>query len=327
MATRIHWTCPGCAAKYAVPSTTGLTVCPKCASRLADLGRKTRFRQRLILGCVAVAFSTLGIAYIANVINRSESDNAKADVVPDVRPVEPEKVAPMQEAIVRAPEQNPNPKPQVAPDTDLALVREYLKSNTRDGKWQEVYWWSGVTLQKLFDARLTYARSEMELAQKEFDEIETKVGTLEERGVRVIAFSPTKRPPAGQTADEKLLWNLYSQSYHAKKKLDGRTEFYQNLNRRGVRRICGMKLRTKNEIGATDLYEILFDVTDSNLSVVDGRTYEAFVDGTDNGWEYLKNPSAKVRPGPSNDFSNTLKGIVDSLEKGKTRPAPKPVKQ
>ena len=29
---RVHWTCPGCGKTYAVPSTAGLTVCPKCTS-------------------------------------------------------------------------------------------------------------------------------------------------------------------------------------------------------------------------------------------------------------------------------------------------------
>lgn len=36
MLTRVEWTCPGCQKKYAVPSTDGLTVCPKCAAAIAS---------------------------------------------------------------------------------------------------------------------------------------------------------------------------------------------------------------------------------------------------------------------------------------------------
>jgi len=36
MTKRVHWTCPGCGKVYAVPSTAGLTVCPKCQQKLAD---------------------------------------------------------------------------------------------------------------------------------------------------------------------------------------------------------------------------------------------------------------------------------------------------
>ena len=31
-----EWICPGCRKKYAVPSTDGLTVCPKCAASIAS---------------------------------------------------------------------------------------------------------------------------------------------------------------------------------------------------------------------------------------------------------------------------------------------------
>ena len=36
MPTRIEWSCPGCQKMYAVPSTDGLTICPKCAAAIAS---------------------------------------------------------------------------------------------------------------------------------------------------------------------------------------------------------------------------------------------------------------------------------------------------
>lgn len=35
--SRVNWTCPGCGKVYAVPSTAGLTVCPTCQQKLAEI--------------------------------------------------------------------------------------------------------------------------------------------------------------------------------------------------------------------------------------------------------------------------------------------------
>ncbi len=58
MTNRVNWTCPGCQATYAVPRTTGLTVCPTCKRKLRETdqeslpSRRERTGFRLTSGLV-----------------------------------------------------------------------------------------------------------------------------------------------------------------------------------------------------------------------------------------------------------------------------------
>ena len=91
MANRLRWQCPSCGQVYAVPSTQGLTVCPKCIPAGKQKARvSTIVRYSMLVTVLAWPAMSFGLAYMLyhiTINNRSQylpMGNSSSGVV-DVR--------------------------------------------------------------------------------------------------------------------------------------------------------------------------------------------------------------------------------------------------
>ena len=65
--SRVNWTCPGCGKVYAVPSIAGLTVCPKCQQKLADIPAAPRSSVNGFLWAW-ILWTVVCASYVANMM-------------------------------------------------------------------------------------------------------------------------------------------------------------------------------------------------------------------------------------------------------------------
>lgn len=207
------------------------------------------------------------------------------------------------------PPQKPNP-----PQHDKALVEQWLKEHLNDGRWEEVRWWPAITLQAIYDIRLPEAERAVVDFQKQVDDLDRQIRDLTQKGVSVKDYSPSRVPPLGLTKQQDELWSLKDASYHARVKLKTCITIVKLMKERGPRRICAMRFRTKNGFGANRIADALFDITDGVATVVDVNSHTAWLDSTQFGWDYLRDPDPRHHPRAPDEFSNPMGGREEALD-------------
>lgn len=208
------------------------------------------------------------------------------------------------------PPRKPNPPPQ----KDKALVEQWLREHLNDGRWEEVRWWPSITLQAIYDIRLPEAERAVVEFQKQVQALDQQVGDLATKGVTVKDWSPSRVAPLGMTRQQNELWSLNDASYHAHAKLATCLAIVKLMKERGPRRICAMRFRAKNGFGANQIVDALFDITDGVAAVVDVKSHTAWLDSTQFGWDYLRDPDPAHHPRRSDEFSNPMGGREQALE-------------
>lgn len=157
--SRVNWTCPGCGKAYSVPSTVGLTVCPKCAAPAVK--PSVSDRTRIVVAC---AVSLLIAAMLWSLFTGATSDRAAA--------IGEHRVG--REAML---------------DADKQAVGQWLRENLPDGKWEEIQWWPPVDLQATYDRKVSKLQEAIAENQKKGLDVAGYKGQLAElrqRGVRRI---------------------------------------------------------------------------------------------------------------------------------------------
>lgn len=274
MPSRTNWTCPGCNRTYAVPTTAGLTLCPTCQKSppvktdfVPPGPQQSRRRQSdvLLLCGGLLVLLLVGIALTALV--KSGGVLAIKDL-----PVP---------AIV---------KNQIAPDPNKAKVEKWLRENLDSGKWEEVNWYPVMELKNLYTERLKECdaehesiRNEIKTLKKEIEDLRNTVADEGSQFKSTIALNNgiISRQTRLKELEQRILRNVCR----------------EEVEKRGIRKICAIRYRTENKVGAKILRKSIFELKsdgtmDNKTDRESGWHYDP--DGLNNvAWEYLDPSVAK----------------------------------
>jgi len=175
-------------------------------------------------------------------------------------------------------------------DPDKVKVEKWLRENLDSGKWEEVQWWPAVDLKSVYDEKCSYLSREMQAKDIEITRLSDEIADFKKRGVVDTWGKPTGFPAPSRTPDEQALWGM---SHEKSRLADIRSDFSKELElvkSRGIRRLCGMKYRTSNKMGARVIQEELFEVSGDALRIpFDPRGNSHEPDGLNfYGWHYLR---------------------------------------
>ena len=141
MTERVHWTCPGCGKKYAVPSIKGLTYCPSCLAVRSSSERSDEPDAETPIN-VGSSRQPPASAHLPRTVPRNRflvtlAVSIIACFAGGYLVASRSAVTPVA-ALGRVERPVVTPKPT---DPDKALVEMWLKLNLDDGSWEEVRWW------------------------------------------------------------------------------------------------------------------------------------------------------------------------------------------
>lgn len=237
--TRVPWTCPRCKARYAVPSTQGLTLCPKCQKDAewseesqalpaieASSGSKKALLALVALGAVVLV--------AAGVLWPRGHDK-------------------------------PDPLAVALKGSDKAAVEKWLKENLPDGKWEEIRWWPSIEETGHVDRQIADARQRMAANEKQLAETKAELEDANK--------NQRSRTNAQQLEFVKFLEDRIS-SYE-KFTIDRLNEI-KELEKIPPRRICGIKLRAKSSFGALSVDSLLFEITDGIAAPINSNDHTAW---------------------------------------------------
>lgn len=341
------WVCPGCQRKYLASAMVGKTICPRCQATSSVVTGPAAVVPAAVSSKTAAAARPAATSVAASATSASSANPQRRSgwviplvllagvvlgglVVLAVRPGGGAPAAadggaananadagakPGADAGGGGPAKPPDPprKPN-PPQHDKALVEQWLKEHLNDGRWEEVRWWPSITLQAIYDIRLPEAERAVVDFQKQVDNLDRQIRDLAGKGVTIKDFSPSRVPPIGLSKQQDELWSLSDSSYHAHEKLKTCIAIVKLMKERGPRRICAMRFRAKNGFGANQIVDALFDVTDGVATVVDVKSHTAWLDSTQFGWDYLRDPDPAHHPRRSDEFSNPMGGREVALE-------------
>lgn len=344
------WICPGCQRKYLAAAMVGQTICPRCQATSSAVTSPTVSVPATARPTIAAPASSAPMRGLSAAVGVAANPQRRAGwVIPlvllagvvlgglIVLAIRPGGGSPAAadggaananaDAGAKAgadaganaggggPAKSPDPprKPN-PPQHDKALVEQWLKEHLNDGRWDEVRWWPSITLQAIYDIRLPEAERAVVDFQQQVDNLDRQIRDLQAKGVKIKDFSPSRVPPIGLSKQQDELWSLHDSSYHAHEKLQTCIAIVKLMKERGPRRICAMRFRAKNGFGANRIVDALFDVTDGVAMVVDEKSHTAWLDSTQFGWDYLRDPDPAHHPRRPDEFSNPMGGREAALE-------------
>lgn len=147
MSERVRWTCPNCNRTFSVPTTEGLTVCPKCvASQLpvTSISADASVQSPAVRHRTASVFAT--VVSIPPVVFRwCLASLPKLKAIPVVVVLAILGSGTIGFLLGRlSVSAIPRLIPTVLIDPDKALAMKLLKENLNDPHWEEVKWWPPV---------------------------------------------------------------------------------------------------------------------------------------------------------------------------------------
>lgn len=169
-------------------------------------------------------------------------------------------------------------------DPNLELVRAYLKENTNTGEWEEVRWWPAVANHEKYDKYIAEQIKRIEAILAIQRSAQLTIKELEADGVK-IDYKPGDRSRINLSRDERSLWEAKRDIHQANFDLVQAQANLEELKRDREMKICRLKFRTQNGIGATVIFDELFCIRENEIDVVIDSS-----DETKQALEGIENP-------------------------------------
>ena len=228
---RVRWTCPKCQSAYSVPSTEGLTLCPKCApvDCFNSPSEDVKIQEKILLPRRSAISKNFDIKvpfglFLASIVTVALLSFVVGTLFSPIG--------------VKLAAVNP-----LAKDPDKVKVNIWLKENLDDSGFEEVKWYPAVEFEFFWKGKII--------------EREEQLAQIKKNGPKKVkGFDPAETLERDNNSKEDYIREI---SRHEKEIAAMKTQ--------PPLRVCMMRFRTKNKSGANEIHRRMWDVSDAVASI------------------------------------------------------------